>query len=153
MTHHTRISIKTAYPKEEAEVIKTFLYKKGQTYFSKKTQEIYNSDDSSEFLGIDQNKNLMNNIPENNFNNNFITQNNKFPVDFINQLSNNNIIFKHLLYLITEQEYKFKYIENKMVLDSYIKHLDSTPVYLTYNCGILYIPNKSKYILFINFLK
>lgn len=49
-----------------------------------------------------------------------------------------------MLYLITEQDFKFKQIENKSSLDDYIKNLDNTPVYITYNCGVLYIPNKSK---------
>lgn len=63
--------------------------------------------------------------------------------DYIQNLADNNIIFKHMLYLITEQDFKFKHIENKALLDDYIKNLDNTPVYITYNCGVLYIPNKS----------
>lgn len=50
-----------------------------------------------------------------------------------------------MLFLITEQDFKFKQIENKASLDDYIKNLDNTPVYVTYNCGVLYIPNKSKF--------
>jgi hypothetical protein len=56
-----------------------------------------------------------------------------------------------MLYLITEQDFKFKQIENKASLDDYIKNLDNTPVYITYNCGVLYIPNKSKNYLKILF--
>ena len=79
-------------------------------------------------------------IPNTNFSNSYINP------DFINHLSNNNIIFKHMMYLITEQDYKFKPIHNKNILEDYIKNLDSTPVYITYNCGILYVPNKGKLI-------
>ncbi len=76
-----------------------------------------------------------------NFSNSYIRPN------LIQNLSENNIIFKHMMYLISEQDYKFKQIHNKNDLEDYIKNLDNTPVYITYNCGILYVPNKGK-ILF-----
>lgn len=94
-----------------------------------------NNNNSNEFNN--HNKNNQNNIAPDKYQGN----------DIILALSNNNVIFKHMLYLITEQEFKFKHIENKLLLDDYIKNLDNTPVYITYNCGILYIPNKGNYFL------
>jgi len=84
---------------------------------------------------------IDNNYFKNNYSNKIIA--NSSPRNLIQDLAENNIIFKHMLYLITEQDYKFKQIENKTSLDEYIKNLDNTPVYVTYNCGVLYIPNKS----------
>ncbi len=101
-------------------------------------------------LNIDlDNSNFMNfnyfNLNDSNKN-----SNKKLSSEIIHNLSDNNIIFKHMMYLITEQDYKFKQIEKKSSLDDYIKNLDNTPVYITYNCGVLYIPNKSKVFSLIN---
>lgn len=72
--------------------------------------------------------------------------NKKNEKNFITNISHSNIIFQQLLNLISEQDFKFQAIENTYQIEDYIKSLDNTPVYLTFNCGIVYIPNKSKFI-------
>jgi hypothetical protein len=59
-------------------------------------------------------------------------------------ISHSNIIFQQLLSLISEQDINFQMIDNVHQIEDYIKSLDNTPVYLTFNCGVIYIPNKNK---------
>jgi hypothetical protein len=48
-------------------------------------------------------------------------------------INNSNIIFQQILNMISEQDIKFQLIENNSQLESYIKSLDNTPVYYTFN--------------------
>ena len=45
--------------------------------------------------------------------------------------------------IFSDYESSFKILENPNQITDFIKCLDSTPVYFTYNCGVLYISNKS----------
>lgn len=55
-----------------------------------------------------------------------------------------NLVFEQLITLISEKDFKFYMLENNKQIEDYIKSLDNTPVYYTYNCGIIFIPPKSK---------
>ena len=72
--------------------------------------------------------------------------NKKNEKNLISHIYHSNIIFQQLLNLISEQDFKFQAIENTYQIEDYIKSLDNTPVYLTFNCGVIYIPNKSNYL-------
>lgn len=65
----------------------------------------------------------------------------KYPFSYIN---NSNIILQQLTNLLGESDFKFQMIENSTLFEDYIKSIDNTPVYFTYNCGIIYIPTKRK---------
>ncbi len=61
-----------------------------------------------------------------------------------------NFVFQQLLSLITEQDFYFQNLVNVPQLDDHISTLDTTPVYYTFNCGIIYIPSKSNISLKIS---
>jgi hypothetical protein len=74
----------------------------------------------------------------------------------IKMINNSNIIMQHLTNLLCEQDFRFQLLEPNAHLEDYIQSLDNTPVYHTFNCGVIYVPNKSnKYFIkikFFNFL-
>jgi hypothetical protein len=55
-----------------------------------------------------------------------------------------NVIFQQLINLISGQDFKFYPLENTHQIEDYIKSLDNTPVYYTFNCGVIYVPYKGK---------
>jgi len=61
----------------------------------------------------------------------------------VHTINNTNIIFLQILNMISEQDTKLQLLENNSQLERYIQNLDNTPVYYTFNCGVIYIPNKS----------
>jgi hypothetical protein len=73
--------------------------------------------------------------------NSFQHDNQIFLKDIIN---NSNIIFQQITNLLCEQDIKFQILENNNQIEDSIMNLDSTPVYYTFTCGIIYVPIKSK---------
>lgn len=65
-------------------------------------------------------------------------------------INNSNIIFQQVSNMISEQDIKFQLLENNSQLESYLKSLDNTPVYYTFNCGVIYVPYKSKIFISIS---
>ena len=68
-----------------------------------------------------------------------------------NQYINPNLVLHQFLNIFSDYDSSFHVIENSSQITDFIKCLDSTPVYFTFNCGILYIPNKSISILKFRF--
>jgi hypothetical protein len=60
------------------------------------------------------------------------------------------LVLHQFLNIFSEYENPFQVLENPAQITDYIKCLDNTPVYFTFNCGILYIPTKSISILKID---
>jgi len=56
-----------------------------------------------------------------------------------------NFVFQQLLSLITEKDFYFENLLDTSQVEDFINTLDTTPVYYTFNCGIIYIPSKSKF--------
>lgn len=70
----------------------------------------------------------------------------------IKMINNSNIIMQHLTNLLCEQDFKFQLLEPNTHLEDYIKSLDNTPVYHTFNTGVIYVPSKSNYLKNQNYL-
>jgi hypothetical protein len=65
----------------------------------------------------------------------------------LRNLLHSNVIFQQLINLISGQDFKFYLLENTHQIEDYIKSLDNTPVYYTFNCGIIYVPFKGIYFI------
>ena len=66
------------------------------------------------------------------------------PKNYHKHYINPNLVLHQFLNIFSDYESSFQVVDNPLQLTDYIKCLDSTPVYFTFNCGVLYIPNKSK---------
>jgi hypothetical protein len=100
-------------------------------------------DFNSDYVGLRRRGASPNLSPSNPIKKPSILYNEKQPNN-LNRLIHSNIIFQQLLNLISEQDFKFHHIENVSQIEDYIKSLDNTPVYYTYNCGVIYVPYQSK---------